>query len=112
MIIADEPTTALDVTVQLQVLGILDEMVSRRGMGLMFISHDLHLVASFCDRVLVMYMGQAMEVSEVARLRLEAAFCTATSREHSSVYYVEYSSLHGIAIRSPNSVGGRRAGFL
>jgi hypothetical protein len=56
--------------------------------------------------------GQAMEVSEVVGLRLDAAFCAATSREHNSVYYVEYSSLHGICVRPPSGVGGgRRAGF-
>ena len=62
IIIADEPTSALDVTVQLQVLALLDDMVGTRGMGLLFISHDLELVASFCDRVVVMYGGQVMEV--------------------------------------------------
>ena len=55
--------------------------------------------------------GQAMEVSEVVGLRLDAAFCAATSREHNSVYYVEYSSLHGLCIRPPSGGGGRRAGF-
>jgi peptide/nickel transport system ATP-binding protein len=62
IIIADEPTSALDVTVQLQVLAILDDMVTQNGMGLIFISHDLNLVASFCNRVLIMYAGQVMEV--------------------------------------------------
>ncbi|MGL4496452.1 MAG: ABC transporter ATP-binding protein, partial [Beijerinckiaceae bacterium] len=52
---------ALDVTVSMQVLAILDDLVSERGMGLIFISHDLSLVASFCDRVIVMYGGKAME---------------------------------------------------
>ncbi|ALJ82876.1 ABC transporter ATP-binding protein [Ketogulonicigenium vulgare] len=61
LIIADEPTSALDVTVRRQVLSILDELVTRRGTGLMFISHDLNMVASFCDRVLVMYAGRIME---------------------------------------------------
>jgi peptide/nickel transport system ATP-binding protein len=61
LIIADEPTSALDVTVRRQVLSILDELVSRRGAGLMFISHDLNLVADFCDRVLVMYGGRILE---------------------------------------------------
>lgn len=61
VLIADEPTSALDVTVQLQVLRILDDLVTTRGMGLIFISHDLQLVASFCDRVIVMYGGKAME---------------------------------------------------
>ena len=48
LLIADEPTSALDVTVQMEVLRILDELVSERGMGLIFISHDLKLVSSFC----------------------------------------------------------------
>ncbi len=69
LIIADEPTSALDVTVQLQVLAILDDMVRGRGMGLIFISHDLHLVSSFCDRILVMYGGQIMEVLDAKDLQ-------------------------------------------
>ena len=68
ILIADEPTSALDVTVQLQVLAILDDMVRERGMGLMFISHDLNLVASFCDRVLVMYGGQILETLSADKL--------------------------------------------
>ena len=61
LLIADEPTSALDVTVQIEVLRILDELVSARGMGLIFVSHDLKLVSSFCDRVLVMYAGKVVE---------------------------------------------------
>lgn len=61
LLIADEPTSALDVTVQLEILGILDRLVAERGMGLIFISHDLRLVSSFCDRVLVMYAGRVVE---------------------------------------------------
>ena len=61
LLIADEPTSALDVTVQLEVLALLDALVQQRGMGLIFISHDLRLVASFCDRVLVMYAGKIVE---------------------------------------------------
>ena len=55
--------------------------------------------------------GQAMEVAEVVGLRLQAAFCEVTSREHHTVYFVEYSSLHGLCVRPPSSGGGRRAGF-
>ncbi len=61
LLIADEPTSALDVTVQIEVLRILDRLVTDRGMGLIFISHDLRLVSSFCDRVLVMYAGRVVE---------------------------------------------------
>jgi peptide/nickel transport system ATP-binding protein len=68
ILIADEPTSALDVSVQQQVLAIIDEMVKSRGMGLILISHNLHLVSSFCDRVLVMYAGQIVEVCDVGRL--------------------------------------------
>ncbi|MBE0553267.1 MAG: ABC transporter ATP-binding protein [Rhodobacteraceae bacterium] len=61
LLIADEPTSALDVTVQAEVLSILDGLVRTRGMGLIFISHDLRLVARFCDRVLVMFKGRVVE---------------------------------------------------
>ncbi len=71
LLIADEPTSALDVTVQAEVLSILDRLVRERGMGLIFISHDLRLVARFCDRVLVMYKGKVVEELE-ARHLLEA----------------------------------------
>jgi peptide/nickel transport system ATP-binding protein len=68
LLIADEPTSALDVTVQTQVLSIMDELVRERGMGLILISHNLHLVSSFCDRVLVMYAGQIVEICNAGRL--------------------------------------------
>jgi peptide/nickel transport system ATP-binding protein len=71
LLIADEPTSALDVTVQAEVLSILDRLVRDRGMGLIFISHDLRLVARFCDRVLVMYKGRVVE--ELAAANLLAA---------------------------------------
>ena len=68
LLIADEPTSALDVTVQAQVLAILDDLVTARGLGLIFISHDLNLVASFCDRVLIMYAGQIVETCAATEL--------------------------------------------
>jgi peptide/nickel transport system ATP-binding protein len=61
LLIADEPTSALDVSVQAQVLEIVDELIRRRGMGLIFISHDLNLVGSYCDRILVMKDGAVVE---------------------------------------------------
>ena len=78
VLIADEPTSALDVTVQLQILKILDDLVTERGMGLIFISHDLHLVQSFCDRVIVMYGGKVMETLPATELADPAA----RSRRH------------------------------
>ncbi|MBX4971299.1 ABC transporter ATP-binding protein [Rhizobium binae] len=69
LLIADEPTSALDVTVQLDVLRIMDRLVSERGMGLIFVSHDLRLVSSFCDRVIVMYAGKIVEELAAADLR-------------------------------------------
>jgi peptide/nickel transport system ATP-binding protein len=68
LLIADEPTSALDVTVRTQVLSIMDELVTRRGMGLIFISHDLNLVSKFCDRVIVMYAGRIVETLDAKNL--------------------------------------------
>ncbi|MDE9450509.1 ABC transporter ATP-binding protein [Aliiroseovarius sp. Z3] len=68
ILIADEPTSALDVSVQRQVLDIMDKLVKDRGMGLIFISHDLNLVADFCDRVLIMYAGRIVEVCDAEKL--------------------------------------------
>lgn len=61
LMIADEPTSALDVSVREQVLSIMDDLVRRRGMGLMLISHDLNMVARWCDRILVMFNGEVVE---------------------------------------------------
>ena len=68
ILIADEPTSALDVSVQGQVLSIMDKLVKDRGMGLIFISHDLNLVSQFCDRVLIMYSGRIVEVCDADNL--------------------------------------------
>ncbi|MFS2224209.1 ABC transporter ATP-binding protein [Pantoea sp. B65] len=68
LVIADEPTSALDVSVRLQVLALLDDLVQSRGLGLIFISHDINLVRSFCDRVLVMYAGRVVESIAAADL--------------------------------------------
>ena len=61
LLIADEPTSALDVLVSMQVLAVLDELIEKHQTGLIFISHDLPLVMSFCDRVVVMYAGRVIE---------------------------------------------------
>lgn len=61
LLLADEPTTALDVTTQAEVMAILDELRRERGMALLFITHDLELAAAVCDRTLVMYAGELVE---------------------------------------------------
>jgi peptide/nickel transport system ATP-binding protein len=71
LMIADEPTSALDVSVRATVLEILDDLMRRRGMGLILISHDLGMVARWCDRILVMYAGRVVE--ECAAGELNAA---------------------------------------
>jgi len=68
LLIADEPTSALDATVQAEILRLIDELVSQRGMGLLLISHDLPLVAHFCDRVAVMYAGRIVEMLNASEL--------------------------------------------
>lgn len=68
LLIADEPTSALDVTVRLEVLALLDDLIEARGLGLIFISHDLNLVRHFCDRVIIMYAGQIVETLAAADL--------------------------------------------
>ena len=68
ILIADEPTSALDVSVQAQVLDIIDELVRRKGMGLIFISHDLNLVSSYCERIVVMNSGRIVEECKAGEL--------------------------------------------
>lgn len=65
LLVADEPTTALDVTVQAQIVQILVELVKRRGLAMILITHDMGVVAQTCDRVAVMYCGRVIEQAQV-----------------------------------------------
>jgi peptide/nickel transport system ATP-binding protein len=71
LLLADEPTTALDVTIQGQILALLHERASARGMGLVLITHDLSVVAETADTVGVMYAGEIVEQAPAARLFAE-----------------------------------------
>jgi oligopeptide transport system ATP-binding protein len=68
LLIADEPTTALDVTVQAQILELMKKMRSELGMAVILISHDLGVVSGFCDRAMVMYAGRVMEMAKTEDL--------------------------------------------
>jgi peptide/nickel transport system ATP-binding protein len=68
VLIADEPTTALDATVQAQILDLLDDLRRERGLALVLISHDLGLVAAMADRVVVLYAGRVVEAGDAAHV--------------------------------------------
>jgi oligopeptide/dipeptide ABC transporter ATP-binding protein len=68
LLIADEPTTALDVTVQMQILNLLKDIKQKLGLSLLLISHDLGVVADICDRVYVMYAGKIIEQANVSAI--------------------------------------------
>ncbi len=68
VLIADEPTTALDVTVQKEIIHLLKDLQQENGMSIVFISHDLALISEICDRVLVMYKGEIVEQGKVSKI--------------------------------------------
>jgi oligopeptide/dipeptide ABC transporter ATP-binding protein len=68
LLIADEPTTALDVTIQAQILDLLRELAKSEGLSVLFVTHDLGVVAEICDSVAVMYAGQIIERAPVTEL--------------------------------------------
>ena len=65
VLVADEPTTALDVTIQAQILELIQRLAADRGLGVILVTHNLGMVASLCDRVMVMYAGQIVEEASV-----------------------------------------------
>ena len=68
ILIADEPTTALDVTIQAQILDLIKELQTESGMSVIFITHDLGVIAGLCDEVVVMYAGRVAEKASVKEL--------------------------------------------
>jgi peptide/nickel transport system ATP-binding protein len=68
LLIADEPTTNLDVTVQLQILNLIKDLKKKYGMTIQYITHDMGVIAEMCDRVAVMYAGNVVELSEVLEM--------------------------------------------
>lgn len=68
ILIADEPTTALDVTVQKAILDLMRELKEASGLSMLFISHDLGVIAEICDRVIVMYQGRVVETGPVSQI--------------------------------------------
>ena len=68
LLIADEPTTSLDLTIQAQYLGLLKELQQRHRLALIFVTHNLGIVAKICDRVAVMYAGRIVEMGPVRRI--------------------------------------------
>ncbi|QTN00441.1 ATP-binding cassette domain-containing protein [Sediminibacillus dalangtanensis] len=68
LLIADEPTTALDVTIQAQILDLIDDLKSKMDMGVVFVTHDMGVVAEIADRVMVMYAGEVVEIGEVKEI--------------------------------------------
>jgi peptide/nickel transport system ATP-binding protein len=73
LLIADEPTTALDVTVQAQILNLIRDLQKRTNMSVLFITHDMGVVAEMCDEVAVMYAGRIVEVGPVQQVIHEPA---------------------------------------
>ena len=68
LLIADEPTTALDVTVQAQILDLLRELQRDLGLAILFVTHDLGVIAQICDEVAVLYAGQIVEYADIASM--------------------------------------------
>lgn len=92
VLVADEPTTALDVTVQQQILELIKSLAARLGTAVLFISHDLNLVGSFADRVIVMRQGAILEVNKTARIFQDPAhpYTSALLRCRPGIAYKQY----------------------
>ncbi|XTZ37968.1 ABC transporter ATP-binding protein [Salmonella enterica] len=103
LLIADEPTTALDATIQAQILDLLDEIQQQTGMGIMFITHDLSVVARLCQRVVVLYAGQVVEETDVHTLfaKPRHPYTRALLAARPSAHYLPKALLQEIPGRVP-----------
>lgn len=106
LLIADEPTTALDVTVQRQILDLLTEIQRDRDMGLLLITHDLGVVAQHTDHVAVMYAGSFVESAPTGTLfrNMGHRYTSALLRSTPHAGAVPHTRLHSIAGRPPDLV--------
>ena len=101
LLIADEPTTALDVTIQAQILELMQELQAEFGMAILMITHNLGVIAEMADRVAVMYMGKVVEMADRANdLRgaaapVHASACCAASRESARTSKQRLASIPG-----------------
>jgi oligopeptide/dipeptide ABC transporter ATP-binding protein len=96
LVIADEPTTALDVTTQSEILVLLKELVEEREVSMLFVSHDLGVIANLCDDVTVMYAGQVMETGSTLRVMSEPR----------NVYTMELLACHPDRARGLHGIPG------
>jgi len=102
-LIADEPTTALDVSVQAQILRLIKKLVKDRGLSVLYVTHDLGVVAKICDRVAVMYAGQIVEITSVRDL-FEKPPHPYTELLLSAVPSLDKDKLEGIPGTVPNLI--------
>lgn len=105
LLVADEPTTALDVVLQAQILDLLRDLVRERGMGLMLISHDLAVVAEMADRITIMRHGEVLEAGPAAEILAAQKHPYTKQLAHASTHVPEVRRSHA----SPCE-GGRAAG--
>jgi oligopeptide/dipeptide ABC transporter ATP-binding protein len=105
LLIADEPTTALDVTIQAQVLALLEHMTAEHASGVLLISHDLGVVAGFCERLIVMYAGRIVETGPTERL------ITRPAHPYTRALLASVPGMHGpVPERLPSIPGSPPAG--
>ena len=102
LVIADEPTTALDVTVQKQILRLIRSLQERHGTSVLFVSHDLGVVAKICDRLTVLYMGKVMEQGSTADVLAPRA--TPIPRRCSRPIRATIVRIPGLSRRRPRSL--------